>query len=82
MALDYLGIAMSEIGALSERHINRLVNPHLSGGLPAFHLVGLPEAEVREARDRVRAAIQNAQYEFPSRAWKCLRMNGLVIDAR
>lgn len=36
MALDYLGIAMSEIGALSERHINRLVNPHLSGGLPAF----------------------------------------------
>ncbi|MBD3349157.1 MAG: histidine ammonia-lyase [Candidatus Eisenbacteria bacterium] len=36
MALDYLCIAMSEIGALSERHINRLVNPHLSGGLPAF----------------------------------------------
>jgi len=36
MALDYLGIAMSEIGALSERHINRLVNPHLNGGLPAF----------------------------------------------
>jgi len=36
MALDYLAIAMSEIGALSERHINRLVNPHLSGGLPAF----------------------------------------------
>jgi histidine ammonia-lyase len=36
MALDYLCIAMSEIGALSERHINRLVNPHLNGGLPAF----------------------------------------------
>jgi len=36
MALDYLCIAMSEIGSLSERHINRLVNPHLSGGLPAF----------------------------------------------
>jgi histidine ammonia-lyase len=36
MALDYLGIAMSEIGSLSERHINRLVNPHLNGGLPAF----------------------------------------------
>jgi histidine ammonia-lyase len=39
MALDYLAIAMSEIGALSERHINRLVNPHLSGGLPAFLVV-------------------------------------------
>ncbi len=43
------------------------VEAHLSGGLPAFHLVGLPEAEVREARDRVRAAIQNAQYDFPAR---------------
>ncbi len=36
MPLDFLGIAMSEIGSLSERHINRLVNPHLNGGLPAF----------------------------------------------
>ncbi len=36
MALDFLTIAMSEIGSLSERHINRLVNPHLNGGLPAF----------------------------------------------
>jgi magnesium chelatase family protein len=43
------------------------VEVHLAGGLPAFHLVGLPEAEVRESRDRVRAAIQNAQYEFPAR---------------
>jgi histidine ammonia-lyase len=36
MALDFLTIAMSEIGSLSERHVNRLVNPHLNGGLPAF----------------------------------------------
>ena len=43
------------------------VEVHLAGGLPAFHLVGLPEAEVREARDRVRAALQNAQFEFPAR---------------
>ncbi|MDR1530235.1 MAG: YifB family Mg chelatase-like AAA ATPase [Burkholderiales bacterium] len=43
------------------------VEVHLSGGLPAFNLVGLPDAEVREARDRVRAAIQNSQYEFPVR---------------
>ena len=33
----------------------------------AFTLVGLPETEVKEARDRVRAAIQNARYEFPAR---------------
>ena len=32
------------------------VEVHLAGGLPGIQLVGLPEAEVREARDRVRAA--------------------------
>src|SRR6478735_8604621 len=43
------------------------IEVHLAGGLPAFNLVGLPETEVREARDRVRAALQNAQFEFPAR---------------
>jgi len=43
------------------------VEVHLSGGLPRFSLVGLPEAAVREAKDRVRAAISCAQYEFPAR---------------
>ena len=43
------------------------VEVHLAGGLPAFNLVGLPDAEVREARDRVRAALQNARFEFPAR---------------
>lgn len=39
----------------------------LSGGLPSFDLVGLPDASVKEARDRVRAAIKNCGYEFPMR---------------
>ena len=43
------------------------VEVHLAAGLPAFTLVGLPDAEVREARDRVRAAIQNCNLDFPSR---------------
>lgn len=43
------------------------VEVHIAGGLPGIHLVGLPDAEVREARDRVRSAIQNAQFEFPAR---------------
>lgn len=43
------------------------VEVHLAGGLPAFNLVGLPDTEVREARDRVRAALQNAQFDFPAR---------------
>src|ERR1700736_2456524 len=32
-----------------------------------MQIVGLPEAEVREARDRVKAALQNAQFDFPAR---------------
>jgi len=43
------------------------VEAHLAGGLPSFTIVGLPEAEVKEARDRVRAALQNARFEFPAR---------------
>lgn len=43
------------------------VEVHLANGLPAFTLVGLPDAEVREARERVRAALQNSRFEFPMR---------------
>ncbi|MDR3391536.1 MAG: YifB family Mg chelatase-like AAA ATPase [Sulfuriferula sp.] len=42
-----------------------VVEAHLANGLPSFTIVGLPEAEVKEARDRVRAAIQNSRFEFP-----------------
>ena len=37
----------------------------LSGGLPAFDVVGLPDAAVREARERVRAAVKNCGAKFP-----------------
>ena len=40
---------------------------HLAAGLPAFTIVGLPEAEVKEARDRVRSALINCRFEFPAR---------------
>lgn len=43
------------------------VEVHLANGLPAFNIVGLPETEVKESKDRVRAAIQNANFEFPAR---------------
>src|SRR5574344_1593013 len=39
----------------------------LAPGLPAFTLVGLPEASVREARERVRSALLNAGFDFPAR---------------
>jgi magnesium chelatase family protein len=43
------------------------VEVHLANGLPSFTIVGLPEAEVKESKDRVRAALQNCQFEFPNR---------------
>ncbi|WP_047515437.1 YifB family Mg chelatase-like AAA ATPase [Methylophilus sp. Q8] len=44
-----------------------VVEVHLANGLPSFTIVGLPETEVKESKDRVRAAIQTAQFEFPAR---------------
>ncbi len=41
------------------------VEVHLTNGLPSFTLVGLAEVEVKEARERVRSAIQNSGLEFP-----------------
>jgi magnesium chelatase family protein len=43
------------------------VEVHLSQGLPAFHIVGLPEAAVRESRERVRSALLQQGFQFPSR---------------
>lgn len=43
------------------------VEVHLANGLPSFTIVGLPELEVKESKDRVRAALQNARFEFPAR---------------
>ncbi|GAB4125890.1 MAG: YifB family Mg chelatase-like AAA ATPase [Sideroxydans sp.] len=43
------------------------VEVHLANGLPQFTIVGLPEAEVKESKDRVRAALQNCQFDFPAR---------------
>ena len=43
------------------------VEVHLANGLPSFTLVGLPDTEVREARERVRAALQNSRFDFPTR---------------
>jgi magnesium chelatase family protein len=54
-ALD--GLAAAEVA----------VEVHLANGLPAFTLVGLPEAEVRESRERVRAALVTCGFEFPAR---------------
>ncbi len=54
--------AISGLSALPVR-----VEADLANGLPQFSIVGLPDAAVREARDRVRAAITNSGFEFPQR---------------
>ncbi len=63
-----MGIAVLQSRGLSGMDAPEVVvEAHLANGLPSFTIVGLPEAEVKEARDRVRAAIQNARFEFPAR---------------
>src|SRR5581483_1179251 len=61
-----MALAVVHSRALAGMHAPLVaVEVHLSGGLPAFNLVGLPETEVKESRDRVRAALTNAQFDFP-----------------
>src|SRR6202022_804292 len=43
------------------------VEVHISTGLPAFTVVGLPDTSCREARDRVRASLLSSQYRWPNR---------------
>ena len=43
------------------------VEVHLANGLPALSIVGLPETAVKESKDRVRAALLNARFEFPAK---------------
>jgi magnesium chelatase family protein len=62
-----------ELSVINSRALTGLSAPpvrvetHLSNGLPAFHIVGLPETAVRESKDRVRSAILNAHFAFPDR---------------
>lgn len=53
--------ALAGLEALSVR-----VEVHVGSGLPAFHVVGLPDTGVRESRERVRAAIISSGFDFPS----------------
>ncbi|MGE5621815.1 MAG: YifB family Mg chelatase-like AAA ATPase, partial [Bacillota bacterium] len=63
-----MSLAVLKSRALAGMHAPEVtVEVHLANGLPAFTIVGLPETEVKESRDRVRAALQNARFEFPAR---------------
>lgn len=61
-------LAVLHSRALSGLHAPAVtVEVHLANGLPALTIVGLPDTEVRESRDRVRAAIQTSGFDFPAR---------------
>ena len=63
-----MSLAVVQSRALIGIHAPRVtVEVHLGPGLPTFAIVGLPDAGVREARDRVRAALNHARFEFPAR---------------
>lgn len=63
-----MSLALLRSRALAGMHAPEVtVEVHVANGLPAFSLVGLPDIEVREARDRVRAAILSSGFEFPAR---------------
>ena len=44
-----------------------IVEVHVASGLPSFSIVGLPDTEIKESRDRIRSAIQNSGFDFPAR---------------
>lgn len=62
------------------------VEADISNGLPGFEIVGLPDAAVRESRERVKAAIKNSGFHFPAKkvvvnlAPADLRKDGTILD--
>lgn len=63
-----MGLAVLYSRALSGMEAAQVtVEVHLANGLPNFTIVGLPETEVKESKDRVRAALQNCRFDFPAR---------------
>lgn len=60
------------VSVIYTRALNALFAPevrvevHISNGLPAFTIVGMPETAVKESKDRVIAAIVNSGFEFPN----------------
>ena len=61
--MSYASINTQALNGVSALSVS--VEVHISSGLPSLSIVGLPEAAVRESKDRVRAAIINSGFDFP-----------------
>lgn len=67
MGRKYMVAKITSAGLRGIDGMQVLCECDLANGLPNFDIVGLPDASVKESRDRVRAAIKNCGYEFPLR---------------
>jgi len=61
--MSYASINTQALNGITAIQVS--VEVHISSGLPSLSIVGLPEAAVRESKDRVRAAIINSSFDFP-----------------
>ncbi len=62
-----MSLAVLYSRALSGMHAPLVtVEAHIANGLPSFTIVGLPETEVKESKDRIRAALQTARFKIPA----------------
>src|SRR4051794_28057919 len=65
LAKLYSGAVVGLEGELVEVEVS------IGSGLPAFHIVGLPDTMVTESKERVRAAVANSGFKFPRRRMPC-----------
>ena len=60
-------VQVKSIGLFGMNSFDVTVETDISRGLPAFDIGGLPDASIKESRDRVRSAVRNCGFEFPAK---------------
>ena len=60
-------VKIKSIGILGMDTFDVTVETDISRGIPSFDIVGLPDASIKESRDRVRSAVRNGGFEFPTK---------------
>lgn len=66
VVIKYMFSMVKSVGIFGINSYMIEIEADVSGGLPSFDVVGLPDTAVKESRDRVRAAIKNCDYKFPT----------------
>lgn len=66
MGFNFMFSMVKSVGIFGLNSYMLEIEADVSGGLPSFDVVGLPDTAVKESRDRVRAAVKNCGYKFPA----------------